>query len=153
MTISRATIKKMMGKPMPNMLRDTDRDKVIDILDCEPRNPKKQGLRHDLAKAVAKRSPFKRKEAVAFVERREREFDEERVLRRTTRRKERLKTVQFEEERGQSRRAFAKRGGIRGSLGAGFRDLALGIRAGPLGTELRGPIKRKAKKSKRRKKK
>ena len=44
---------KLLGKP--RRMRDSDKDGVIDMLDCEPYNPKKQGILHDVGKWAARK--------------------------------------------------------------------------------------------------
>ena len=55
-------VDEVIGKqPYPHGLRDSDGDKVINILDCEPYNKHKQGMIHNIAaKAVTKKraKPF-----------------------------------------------------------------------------------------------
>lgn len=46
---------KLLGVKKPSGLRDTDKDGVINILDCKPHNPNKQGWIHDKLKAVKER--------------------------------------------------------------------------------------------------
>ena len=53
---------KNLVKHTTHQLADTDRDGVINAVDCEPRNPDKQGLVHDVLKKIkAKHEELKQK--------------------------------------------------------------------------------------------
>ena len=67
---------KLLGIKKPHGLRDTDKDGVINILDCKPYNPKKQGWIHEKWKAAkegmaerrAERKEIKTAERTAYKE-------------------------------------------------------------------------------------
>jgi len=82
--MNQKTFKHIVGNyKITNAIRDTDGDKVVDILDCEPNNPNKQGWIHDKiknwnkerAESKAQESEFKRQAQEAG----EQKYAEERV--------------------------------------------------------------------------
>lgn len=121
-----------MSKNIENMLgllgtgrrlKDSDGDGVSDIADCEPHNPKKQGLIHDVAKKTARKTlkgRFKHR-AVKYIERKERESAEVKKVKIEERQKQRLETAKLREEtRGQRARETIRKGGVVRKLASGF---------------------------------
>ena len=93
------------GKTTLPATKDWDKDGVINVLDCEPKNPKAQAWYHELAKKGAKKlfrkSPRVKKAVVGYITERE----EETEYRRETKKQER---VAFREAERKERLEFAK---------------------------------------------
>ena len=160
MVINRATIKRMIGKPYKIYgFRDSDGDGIKNIIDCEPYNPRKQGISHDIAKFAAEKTlrGKPREKALAEIERRRGVSDRAAEARREERETQIIKTAKFREtRRGERQRSYIKGGGFAGSLRGGLRSLSAGMAAGPYGATLRPRTKRRKaakRKGKRKRKK
>jgi len=70
-------IKEVVGRPdLKRVARDSDRDGVMDILDCQPHNKNKQGVIHKIGAAVVRK--LGSEERAERIEARGREVDIER---------------------------------------------------------------------------
>ena len=125
-------IDKILGKTyrMKKAGRDSDGDGVINIIDCKPYNPRKQGVIHKVGAAVLRK--LGKDELAQKTEARGEQIDENRAevrrIRIEERQKQALETAKFrEEQRGKSRRRYAESGGFVGQLGRGVGQLGRGI--------------------------
>ncbi len=104
---------KLLGKP--RRMRDSDKDGVIDMLDCEPYNPKKQGILHDVGKWAARKVGVRKAER--WIGEKGKEADEIKKVRSAERRKQRIETATYREKiAGERRRKYIKAGGFFGTL-------------------------------------
>ena len=111
-------VSKMIGKkdPFAHATKDSDRDGVINILDCEPHNPKKQGFVHTVGKWISKKAGSER--ATKWVEQKEEESDARKKVEREERIKQSLETAKYKEKvRGERQREYYKQGGFMGQIG------------------------------------
>lgn len=111
-------------------LKDTDKDGVPDGLDCQPRNPKKQGIIHTIGKRLAKKAGAKRTEKYFKTKERESaEWGAEKAEIRKQIRKEKYKakveraTIR-REERGKRYKEYLRGGGLMGAVGRGAKAMA-----------------------------
>jgi len=107
--------------PLPGrrMFKDSDGDKVKNVFDCKPYDPKKQGFVHRVGKFAAKKflASGHKERAVKYISQRERESEELKKIRMEEKHKQAVETARFREtERGRQQREFIKRGGHRGAL-------------------------------------
>jgi|ETNvirnome_2_300_1030623.scaffolds.fasta_scaffold75321_1 DNA gyrase/topoisomerase IV subunit A len=56
---------KSKGNPFNNMIKDSDGDKVMNVMDCQPYNKNKQGIIHDIKKRVKEKFKERKERAVA----------------------------------------------------------------------------------------
>ncbi len=104
---------KLLGKT-PQM-RDSDKDGVVDMLDCEPYNPKKQGIIHDVGKWAARKVGAKKAER--WIGEKEKESEEVSSVRKVERQKQRIETASYREKvAGERRRKYIKAGGFWGTI-------------------------------------
>lgn len=87
-------------------LKDSDRDGVINVMDCQPNNPRKQGFIHDAIKRANERAR-ERKEI----------REEARIAGVKEKRIQAIKTAEARERfRAERKREFIRKGGIGGAL-------------------------------------
>ncbi len=148
------TVDRMLGRPRGmKPFTDTDGDGVPNILDCEPLNPKKQGLSHRLARRAAKFIPGKklREEAESAISHREQVADARREARRGAELSAVKETETFRiETREKRKRDFIKGGGFGGAFSRGI--TTLGKLAPPAPRPATRMVAVKAKKGKKGKK-
>jgi len=120
-------------------IRDNDRDGVVNIIDCKPNNPNKQGWIHKVGAKVARKFGRKgtaekieaageRADVAKITRERERERIAGRVAvaTRTEREKQAIETAIYKEKRrGESQRSYIKGGGFMGQLGRGVSQLGI----------------------------
>ena len=151
---SQSAIQKM-NKLLDNRkfrMKDSDKDGVPDMLDCQPHNPKKQGIIHDIKQKVR---DIKQKKKEEGVERGVREEKAHQAA-REEREKQAVKTAKYKEElRGEKARAYAKSGGFLGSVGRFVDKASAPPRRAPARRRKVAPLitKKKRKKLKRKVKK
>lgn len=142
---------KQFGIKHTKPFGDLDHDRAPNMLDCEPRNSKKQGLIGDIRQKIAVRREESRK---LRAERREEEFitaTKAEEARKEAREKQAIKTAVFREERrGERERARIKSGGAIGAIGRGFGQIGAGI-MGPAPRPATRRVKVTTKKGKKRK--
>ena len=147
-------IKKMIGNPYKNpmggILRDSDRDGVINVLDCRPYNSRKQGVVHDIRAKLAERRETSRK---LREERREQEYvvttkaEEAGNIEKI---KQAEETARFKERRtAERKRKYIKEGGFVGMVSRGFEGIS---KTSPVITTRRKRIKVLGKSTKKGKK-
>ena len=139
--------------------RDSDKDGVPNILDCQPYNPRRQGIIHSVAAAGARTflQGEQREKAEAFIERKREQSDEVGEARDKERQTQRLETAKYREKMsGERARRYQAAGGLGGEMRRGFGGVAQAF-GGPVmaSSKLAPRRKKKAKKkkSKRSKKK
>lgn len=124
-------VKEVVGqtKVKPSMLLDNDKDGVANVFDCEPNNPKKQGL-IDTIKEKAKNTIASAKESAKeakYTRQRERTLakaqeeiirDKEKEAAYKERTKQRIKTAEYKEKMAGERARQSKSGGFGALLGA-----------------------------------
>lgn len=132
-------MKMVVGKRRINPIaKDSDRDGVIDILDCKPYDPRKQGLIHDIGAKLARKTG--REELAERIEKRGEQIDKDRAEVREAQRES------FQKERLIVARERGKR---RARPGTSFKGFISGIaRSSPIGLPRASPLK-KGKKGKR----
>jgi len=118
-------IKHVLGNRRINPMKDTDKDGVADILDCNPTNPNEQGWIHDKAKDLKEKYNEYRE-----VRRKEKEEERERKFitktkadeaRKDEREKQAIETARYSERQ----KGIAQRKRISSSGGqSGFNQLA-----------------------------
>ena len=152
---------KMLGAGSINSFgrkfnKDSDRDGVPNILDCQPYNPRKQGIIHSVA-AIGARTFLKgeqRERAETFIERKRVESDAIRDVRREEAQKQRLETARYREKMaGERARKYHAAGGFGGEMRRGFGGVAQAFRSGPVMATSRLAPRRKTKKKSRKKRK
>lgn len=74
---------KTLGVSPSNPMRDSDGDKVVNILDCQPNNKHKQGFIHDIGAKLARKAG--KEELAEKIEERGERSDERRAERREER--------------------------------------------------------------------
>jgi len=84
-----------------NAFKDDDKDGVVNISDCSPKDPTKQGLAHRLAKRAARRvlKGGLRYRTERYIERKERESEVLREARRKARQEEKLAMIEIRKEK------------------------------------------------------
>ena len=139
--------------------RDSDKDGVPNILDCQPYNPRRQGVIHSVAAAGARTflQGEQREKAEAFIEKKREQSDEVGEARDKERQTQRLETAKYREKMsGERARRYQAAGGLGGEMRRGFGGVAQAF-GGPVmaSSKLAPRRKKKAKKkkSKRSKKK
>lgn len=150
-------VKKMLGDKgyKVHALKDSDGDGVKNIFDCEPYNPKKQGIFHRITGAALEKTGFSKtakrvRERGEFVDK---VRIEERATAQAEERSQRLETAQFREtQKGERRRKFIKGGGSVGAFSRSLSSVGKAIPAAPKVTTRRKGKKKgkKGKKGKRR---
>lgn len=116
--MKQSNIQKMLGprNPFAHATKDSDKDGVINILDCEPYNPKKQGFVHTIGKWISKKAGSER--ATKWVEQKEVESEARKKVEREERMKQSLETAKYKERvRGERQREYYKQGGFMGQIG------------------------------------
>ncbi len=127
--------------------RDSDKDGVPNILDCQPYNPRRQGIIHSVAAAGARTflQGEQREKAEAFIERKREQSDEVGEARDKERQTQRLETAKYREKMsGERARRYQAAGGLGGEMRRGF---------GGVGKAFGGPVMVSSKLAPRRKKK
>ena len=139
--------------------RDSDKDGVPNILDCQPYNPRRQGIIHSVAAAGARTflQGEQREKAEAFIEKKREQSDEVGEARDKERQTQRLETAKYREKMsGERARRYQAAGGLGGEMRRGFGGVAQAFK-GPVMAQprLAGKVRKKKakKKSKKRKKK
>ena len=125
-------IKKDIVGKKPHWMKDSDRDGVINPIDCEPYNKNKQGVMHRLAASVADKFGNEKK-AEEFRERGV-IVDEARREARIEGARERAKyikeeAVYKEKKRYEHRKKYIDEGGFGGQLGRGLSGLGKGVKS------------------------
>ena len=136
--------------------RDSDRDGVPNILDCQPYNPRKQGIIHSVASVGARTFLHgeQRERAETFIERKRLQSDDVKEARDEERQKQRLETARFREKTlGERRRRYVAAGGFGGELRRGFGGVGRAFSGGPVMATSRLAPRRKKKKAKKKRKK
>ena len=136
--------------------RDSDRDGVPNIMDCQPYNPRKQGIIHSVA-AIGARTFLKgeqRERAETFIERKRKQSEAVGEVRAEERQKQRLETARYQERTaGERRRRYIAAGGFGGELRRGFGGVGRAFSGGPVMATSRLAPRRKKKKAKKKRKK
>jgi len=116
----KSKVDKMIGNyDLRNLTKDYDKDKVINVLDCKPLNPKQQGLVHKAGAFVARR--FGAEKTAERIERREETVEAAREVGREERAEQMRETARFREQhRGERQREFIKGGGFMGAARRSF---------------------------------
>ena len=139
-------VEKILGRArrLEHAAKDSDGDGVNNILDCQPYNPKKQGIIHNLAVQYGKGRIKKWGEEGQADELSRRETrSEAREVAREERRKQEIETARLkEEQRGKRKREYIKSGGFAGQL-------AKAIKSSKPSTTKKNSISYKKKKSKK----
>jgi len=142
------TLRKMIGvqrNPFGRLVRDSDGDGVMNAVDCQPNNPKKQGWIHSLAASVSRK--LGNEEGAQKWEQKGRIYDKEKKEEKTAmniqryekediaaearagameeRRRQMVETAKFREKtRGEEQRASIKKrkesGGVLGQFMSGL---------------------------------
>lgn len=117
---SQSAIQKM-NKILDNRkfrMKDSDKDGVPNIWDCQPYNSKKQGIIHDIKEKISSKvESIKQRRKEEGVERGVREEKAHQAA-GEEREKQAVKTAKYKEElRGEKARSYAKSGGFLGSVG------------------------------------
>jgi len=116
--IVEGVIGKKQYNPFSNFTKDTDGDRVPDIIDCQPYNPKKQGWIHDMAeKAKDKYAQYKKQ--------RDEDKIQEAELRRQA--KEEGKTAYMEERKKFLTKQEVDKAKARAKAPSGFAGFVQGI--------------------------
>jgi len=133
-------IKMVVGKRMTNPLaKDSDRDGVMDMIDCQPHNPREQGLIHKIGAGLARK--VGREELAESIEKRGEQRDTDRAEVREAGREA------FQKERVIVAR---KRGIARARGGTSFGSFVSGIRSSsPIGFTRVGTTTRTGKKGRK----
>ncbi len=118
--VNEKVIGAVLGKDMKkaHMFKDSDKDGVINVMDCKPFNPKEQGLIDTAKEKFRQGASFVKRRAGEAIEqgRERREVSREAAV--EERRKQAKETAVFRErERGRRQRESIKRGGFVGSFG------------------------------------
>jgi len=120
--MNKTIVKKMIGKPYKSKaVIDSDKDGLINIIDCKPYDKNKQGWVHDKWKD--------------YKEKRTERIGEEKIVKEEVRkaageerRKQAVETAVFNERQsGERKRKYIKGGGFMGSLSRGFDSVSKGI--------------------------
>jgi len=122
---------RILGKPrVPLLVKDTDGDGVMNGLDCQPRNPRKQGLRHRLARGAARLIPTKklREEAISEIGHREKLAEARRDARREAELTSAGELETFKiQQRQKRKKAYISGGGFLGAASRGIQGTAVAI--------------------------
>ena len=103
------------------LLKDSDGDKVPNVFDCDPDNPKKQGFIHDVKKRLKERAAEKKQISAAERDIKKKALAES--LR--TRRDEEIQTARFkEQQRAKQQRAKIAKGGSSFNFGSALSYLS-----------------------------
>jgi len=120
MALDMKSFNAIVGKnKVPKTHKDNDKDGVMNMLDCEPNNPKKQGVIHNIGASIARGVGAKRtadrieERGVALDQARDQARQEANVERG----EQRIETAVFRErERGRRARERIKGGGTFGAI-------------------------------------
>lgn len=138
-------IRRMIGNPYKNpmggLLKDSDRDGVINVLDCRPHNAKKQGWVHGIKQKLSERAEMSKR---LRQERREREYvittkAEEAAYQERIKQAE--ETAKYKERQiAEKKRKYIKEGGFVGRLSRGMENIAREL---PSASRPMAPVRRR----------
>jgi len=114
-------IKQVVGNPdLKRVARDSDKDGLMDMLDCQPHNPKKQGVIHNIRASIAeKRGNSERAEEIR-MQGAESDARKENVRRDKRIEREEYQAVEKKAYKEERVKVAAKRGTERANRPSGF---------------------------------